>query len=167
MFLLFLMMLSDLYSDRIPNGMIPLGIAAGLFCSFRQHGLWGVLYALLSMTAAFLLTYFLFKLGALGAGDVKVFLVVGSFVPIRECLVIVAVSFGIGAIVSIGRLITERNAAERMRYFASYMTDVVRSGRWKLYGEDLRGDRQRYRSNKIHFTVPILLGAVLRIGGWI
>ena len=97
LFLLFLMMLSDLYSDQIPNGMIPLEIAAGLFCSFRQQGLWGVLYALLSMTAAFLLTYFLFKLGALGAGDVKVFLVVGSFVPIRECLVIVAVSFGIGA----------------------------------------------------------------------
>ena len=70
LFLLFLMMLSDLYSDRIPNGMIPLEIAAGLFCSFRQQGLWGVLYALLSMTAAFLLTYFLFKLGALGAGDI-------------------------------------------------------------------------------------------------
>lgn len=68
------MMLSDLYSDQIPNGMIPLEIAAGLFCSFRQQGLWGVLYALLSMTAAFLLTYFLFKREPWGQGMSKCFL---------------------------------------------------------------------------------------------
>lgn len=163
--MLFLMMLSDLYTDRIPNGTIVIGIITGLVFRYDRQGAAGVMYSMLSMAIAFFLTYFLFKIGAFGAGDVKLFLVVGSFFGTRDSLLIMACSFGIGAVFAVVRLITQHNAAERMRYLFAYLSDVARSGQWKLYGEDLKGDYMRYCSNKIHFTVPVLIGTVLRIGG--
>lgn len=80
-------------------------------------------------------------------------------------MVILAGAFVIGAGFSIVKLAAERNGRERFRYFFSYMADIVRTGHWKIYGENLRQDYHTYRKNKIHFAVPILLSTVCRIGG--
>ena len=164
---LFFMVISDLHTDRIPNGFLLTGILTGLFGSFWQYGVNGLLQSAVSMAAAFLLTYPVFKIGALGGGDIKVFLVIGSFLPVRECLVIMAAAFLAGGVFSVGKLLAEKNGRERLYYFLSYVGEVARSGHFRIYGEDWKEDRVRYRKNKIHFTVPILIGAALRIGGLI
>ena len=149
------------------SGDVLTGILTGLFGSFWQCGANGLLQSAVSMAAAFLLTYPVFKIGALGGGDIKVFLVIGSFLPVRECLVIMAAAFLAGGVFSVGKLLAEKNGRERLYYFLSYVGEVARSGHFRIYGEDWKEDRVRYRKNKIHFTVPILIGAALRIGGLI
>lgn len=161
--LLFLAAIADLKTDRIPNGFIVLGIAVG-----GAGGLWyhsDLKQSVLSMLLAFLLMYPLFKIGALGAGDVKVLMMIGSFMGIGEFLTVLAASFVIGAVLSLIKLLAEHNGRERICYFLSYLSEVVRTRQWKLYGEDVAQDYERYRRNKIHFTIPVLFGVVLRIGG--
>ena len=156
---------ADLKTDRIPNGFLLLGTLIGLggsLYSGRQ-----VLEIAVSVSLAFLLLYPLYKIGALGAGDVKLFLMIGSFCAAKELLIILAGAFVIGAVFSVVKLLAEHNGRGRMYYFFSYLSEVMRSGHWKIYGEDLVEDYRTYHKNKIHFALPVLFSAAMRIGGLI
>lgn len=161
--LLLLSALADLKTDRIPNGFILLGIACGIVGSLISgRGLPGIL---VSVFGAFLLMYPLYKIGAFGAGDVKLFVLIGSFQDIGETMVTLAGAFVIGAGFSLVKLAAEHNGRERVQYFLSYLREICRTGHWRVYGEDLKQDYHTYCKNKIHFAVPILFSAVCRIGG--
>lgn len=150
-------------TDRIPNGFILLGAACGIAGSLISgRELFSILA---SMFLAFLLMYPLYRIGAFGAGDVKLFVLIGSFQGIGEATAVLAGAFVIGAGFSFVKLAVERNGRERLRYFLSYLREVGRTGHWKIYGEDLKRDYHTYWNNKIHFAVPILFSAVCRIGG--
>ncbi len=164
--LLFLAALADLKADRIPNGFIAAGIAIGLAGSHLAGP--GLLHSATSMLLAFLLLYPLFKIGTLGAGDIKVIIMTGCFLTAKEFLAVLAASFVIGAAISLVKLLAEHNGKERLVYLFSYVSEVIKSRHWKLYGEEnLKQDRRLYCRNKIHFTIPVLFGAALRIGGLI
>lgn len=161
--LLCLAALTDLKTDHIPNGLIVIGIIIGV-----SGSLWcrmDLLQPAVSMFLAFALMYPLFKIGALGAGDVKLFIMVGSFVEVQEFIVILVSAFMIGAVFSLFKLLVEHNGRERVGYFLSYLSEVARARQWKIYGEYMVQDYKLYRKNKIHFTVPVLFAAVLRMGG--
>ena len=117
------------------------------------------------MLLPFLLMYPQFKIGARGAGDVKVFMMIGSFVEMKELLMILVLSCVIGALCSLIKLLSEHNGRERIYYFLSYISEVVKTKQWKIYGENTVQDYERYRRNKIHFTIPVLFSVALRIGG--
>lgn len=156
-------MLADLRTDRIPNGFILLGAVTGILGGWLCHI--DPLQSVFSMLLAFLLMYPLFKIGALGAGDVKVLMMIGSFMGTGEFLTVLVSTFVIGAVFSLIKLLMEHNGRERICYFLSYVSEVARTGHWKIYGEHMIQDYESYRRNKIHFTVPILFGVVLKLGG--
>lgn len=161
--LLLLSALADLKTDRIPNGFIFSGTVCGIAGSLISgRELSGILA---SVFLAFLLLYPLYKIGAFGAGDVKLFVLIGSFQSIGEVTAILAGAFIIGAGFSLVKLAAEKNGRERLRYFLSYLREIGRTGHWKIYGEDIKQDYHTYCKNKIHFAVPILFSAVCRIGG--
>ena len=156
-------MLADLRTDRIPNGFIFLGAVIGILGGWLCHV--NPLQSVFSMLLAFLLMYPLFMIGALGAGDVKVLMMIGSFMGTGELLTVVVSTFVIGSVFSLIKLLMEHNGRERICYFLSYVSEVARTGHWKIYGEHMIQDYESYRRNKIHFTVPILFGVVLKLGG--
>lgn len=163
--LLLLAALADLKTDRIPNGFVVLGIVIGILGSLWLGS--DIRHIAVSMLLAFLLLYPLFKIGAMGAGDVKVFMMIGSFVEVKELLMILVISFVIGALCSLLKLLSEHNGRERLYYFLSYISEIARTRRWRLYGEHTVQDYKQYRRNKIHFTIPVLFSVALRIGGMI
>ena len=163
MLLLLLAALADLKTDRIPNGFVALGIVIGVLGSLWQGV--DIRQTVGSMLFSFLLMYPLFKIGAMGAGDIKVFMMIGSFVEMKELLMILILSFAIGALCSLIKLLSEHNGRERIYYFLSYISEVVKTKQWKIYGENTVQDYERYRRNKIHFTIPVLFSVALRIGG--
>ena len=155
----------DLKYDRIANGWIVFGIILGLSFRIGESGLYGVYYAGFSMFISFVLLYPIYKINGLGAGDVKLFLVIGSFVPAMELVHIILVSFIIGAVFSIGRLISEADFIERMQYLFSYLFDVLHTRQWRLYGDNLKDAHQNYKDNKIHFALPVCISVMLFVGG--
>lgn len=143
--------------------MILLGMVIGVSGGILSGR--GLPDILASVLLAFLLMYPLYMIGALGAGDVKLFVMIGSFVAAGEFLAVLAGAFVIGAGFSLIKLSVEKNGRERFCYFFSYLHDVMRTGHWRIYGEDLKQDYHTYCKNKIHFAVPILFSVVCRIGG--
>lgn len=117
------------------------------------------------MLLAFLLLYPLYKIGVLGAGDVKLFIMIGCFYAAKDMAYILAGAFVIGAVFSVCKLVVERNGRERFRYFFTYLCEVRKSGCLKLYGEEQKQDYHTYCKSKIHFAVPVLFSAVCRMGG--
>lgn len=163
LFLLFLSAIADLKTNRIPNGFIVLGIAVGIFCSILSGR--GVTAVPASVFLVFLLLYPLYMIGVLGAGDVKLFIMIGCFCAADELIRILVGAFVIGAVFSGGKLIVERNGKERFCYFFSYLRDVWQTGHWKIYDGKYKQDEYTYCKSKIHFAVPILFSAVCRMGG--
>lgn len=163
MLLLFLSALADLKTDRIPNGFILLGIASGILCGILSGR--DLSAVPVSVFLAFLLLYPLFQIGVLGAGDVKLFIMIGCFYGARDLTYIMAGAFVIGAVFSLGKIIAEKNGKESFLYFFSYLYEVIKSRRIKPYGEERKQDYYTYCKNKIHFAVPIFFSAVCRMGG--
>lgn len=155
----------DFKYDRIPNDIIVLGIVIGFLSRIRGNGCQGILSAGVVILISFCILYPLFRIGGIGAGDVKLLLMTGSFVSADKQLHVMMFSFIIGALLSIEKMISEDNFKERMQYLFSYITDVLRTGQWKLYGENLSEDSHKYKSNKIHFALPILFSVMLGLGG--
>ena len=98
------------------------------------------------------------------AGDVKLLSVAGCFLTAKETILCLGLSFALGAVLSLAKMIAEKNFLERMKYLLWYIADVFTSGEWKFYEED-RNDRQRRKKGKIHFSIPVLLGMVVYKGG--
>lgn len=155
----------DFRYDRIYNGWIIFGILTGLFFRILINGWQDISYAAAAMLISFCLLYPVYKIGALGAGDVKLVIMAGSFLTLNRILRAIAVSFVIGAVFSIRKMALEENFMERMQYLFSYLSEVLHTGQWKLYGENLKDDYKKYKSNKIHFALPICISVMLGLGG--
>lgn len=155
----------DFKQDRIPNGLIVFGIVIGFFSRFMENGWQGIFSACVIILISFCILYPFFRIGGIGAGDVKLLLTTGSFFSADEQLHVMMFSFIIGAILSIEKMISEDNFKERMLYLFSYMMDVLRTGQWKLYGENPDTDSFKYKRNKIHFALPVFLSVMLGLGG--
>lgn len=163
--LLIVSVIMDFKHDRIPNGIIASGLVIGLFSRFMENGWQGILSAGVVMLISFCILYPLFRIGGIGAGDVKLLLMTGSFFSADAQLHIMMFSFIIGALLSIEKMISEDNFKERIQYLLSYLMDVLRTGQWKLYGENLCTDSHKYKSNKIHFALPVFFSVMLGLGG--
>ena len=83
-------------------------------------------------------------------------------------------AFIVGATISLVKMMCFHNFKERIYYFASYMTDIILTGKWKLYesgegtsfGEGDAGKQSlKIPKQKIHFALPVFLGVAIYIGG--
>lgn len=163
--LLIIAVVMDFKYDRIYNGLIIFGILLGLFFRIIKNGWSDIRPAIAAMLLSFCILYPIYKIGALGAGDIKLLIMIGSFESADQIMRVIVLSFIIGAVFSIGKMILEENFKERMQYFFSYLSDVFSTGQWKLYGENLKDDYKKYKSSKIHFALPICFSVMLGLGG--
>jgi Flp pilus assembly protein protease CpaA len=86
----------DLWKRRIPNALVVLGLGLGLWMAAQTGRETDALYG---VALAFAIGIVPFALNALGAGDVKATMVVGSFVgPHAVTQIILWTAVGCGAI---------------------------------------------------------------------
>ncbi|WMC94350.1 A24 family peptidase [Kineothrix sp. MB12-C1] len=163
--LLIVSVVMDFLFDKIFNGWILIIIMTGMSYMAWKSGVEGILNALLSMILPFIILYPLFMIGSFGAGDIKLLSAIGSFFTAREILSCVMTAFLMGAVFSFIKMVAEGNFVQRMEYLWSYVCDVFRNREWKLYEEEIQ-DRKERNKGKIHFALPVLLGAILVKGGW-
>lgn len=151
----------DYMRKKIPNWMVALIFAMGMWHSFYLSGVTGAgMYILVVLAVVFSL-YPFFRIGGLGAGDVKLLSVCSGYFMKRRILYFLFFSMLISVVFSIVKLFRERNVRERLAYFGEYCIDVARSGKWKLYlpksGEE--------RLSGICMSGPILCSVILGLGG--
>lgn len=160
--LLSLACLWDCRRGRIPNGIVLAALTVGTVWRIYGEGIQG-LAGYLSCALLWLgILYPLYALGMFGAGDVKLLAAAEGFFPLRDGAVCFLCIMSAGAVMALVKMLYSRSIRERLGYFVSYMKDIARTGRWRLYLEDA-GDR---RHTHIPMTVPMLAGFMLYIGGW-
>lgn len=153
--------LFDYGKRKIPNLSVILILAMGAGRSIFQNGLKGLgIYLLAAVTVMFLL-YPLFRIGGLGAGDVKLLSACAGYFSPGRIFYFLFFSMLVSAIFSLIRLCREGDARDRIQYFCAYCTAVVRSGKWSLYLPQ-KGER---RLSGICMSGPVLCSVLLGIGG--
>ena len=150
----------DFLMEKVVNSFVCLGLAVGLSYQIQVGRLSGVAAYMLGIALPFFLLLPLFAFRMLGAGDIKLFCVLGGILGLSVILKLMVCSFFLGAILSVAFLISCGNLKERGFYFFHYVCEYVKTGERKPYIE--RGKR----AENFHFTVPVFLSVMLYAGGF-
>ena len=110
----------------------------------------------------------LYKIGVIGAGDIKLFSMLGFYFTFMETIFCIFAAFVLGAVVSVLSFIRYDYFFERMTYLFSYLKECLSLGHFRYYYLDSKGKRisnLKENQSKIHFAIPIFISVLLRVGG--
>ena len=142
----------DMYCMRISNRLIVAGLVSSFLLRIGQGGWSELLPYLGNILFPVVTLYLLYLSGGLGAGDIKLFSIIGgftNFICLAQCMI---AAFVIGGALGIAKMIFRRNVGKQMNRVYDYLRLLV-SGRYKSF-ERIEGKE----GNLIHFTLAIFLG---------
>ena len=151
----------DLRSGRISNQLIVTGLLAGFLCQVVQYKAAGIVLFLGGSLLPLLLLGMLFYFRMLGAGDIKLFCVVGGFLGAMDLLKCMLVAVVFGAVWSFWILWRRHLWTERFGYFMQYTAMYAKERHWKSYLDGVG------KAGRICFSLPILASVLCYMGGWI
>lgn len=151
----------DYTKGRIPNRFQVILLVWGMARSVYIGGMERLVLYLLVVMGVLIVLYPLFRIGGLGAGDVKLLSVCSGYFSISQIFWFLFGSMLISALFSVIPLLRERNIKERATYFVEYCAEVARSGRWRLYLPQSKGKRIK----GVCMSGPILCSVLLCMGG--
>lgn len=147
----------DCRSGKIRNPCIVLGLSAGCFIRIVLEQVpWHTVMA--NVSVPILLFYLLFCMHVLGAGDIKLFCVVGAFWSIQDLCTCILISFMAGGVISFSKLLIQRELFQSLQSVYFYLQTSVKTKTLSKYpGRDKHG-------HQIHFSVAIFIGFLLTMG---
>ncbi len=149
----------DIRSSKISNRLILGGWAAGLAMQVARLGLPGVGVFIRNASVPVILFYLLFLMRALGAGDIKLFSVIGGIWDLRMLFATILASFFVAAGMSLAKMLYHGNLISRLCVFASYARQTFVNGRLSKYPIGPEG-----KQHIIHFSIAILIGFGITLG---
>lgn len=149
----------DLHRQKVANVWILAGWVWGLYLQYAAMEWGGILPFFIGSSIPIFCLFPLFYFRMLGAGDIKLLSVLGGLLGGRAVLRLIFLSFFFGGILSLGLLVSSGTLIFRLRYFADYFKIYVKSRERRPYRQI--GEREE----NFHFTLPVLLGVFLYVGG--
>lgn len=147
----------DLKTYKVPNYFILVGLIAGLIIQIFMYGVRGVITFFAGTFLPIFILYPLFFLRVLGAGDIKLFSVIGSVFGWRMAVQSILLSFLVGAFLALIKLFSKKIFLERMSYFACYVYTVFCHHKLlPYYNQETDG-----HACTMHFTLAIGLSMIL------
>ena len=129
---------TDMTRTRISNRLIVSGLILALIFRIAEEGGSGALVYMMNISIPVIFLYVLFQLHVLGAGDIKLFSMIGAFISTQELVWVVAASFIIGAVLGLLKLV--------YKYFFQKECDG--------------------KLTKIHFSPAIIIAYLINIWRW-
>lgn len=157
--LLIIATIKDVKMYQVPNTIIALGLISGLICNLINFGMEGITVWCLGIITPLILLIVFFALRMIGAGDVKLFMVIGGFIGYILVLKSIFIALILGAIMSVIKIYKNKNFFIRMKYLKEYLFNIIKTKKIKVY-YNLKKDG--YQS-VIPFTVAITGGVFLTI----
>lgn len=143
----------DLRRMRISNRLILIGLAVSLIRRFLCDGIGGFFTGIVLISLPVILLYLLFLAGALGAGDIKLFSLIGGFVNFKELMWCIVSAFIFAAIFSFVKMVYLGTFISSMRSVSNYMYSVFQGNRESYQPESMEHGR-------MHFSPAILFGLI-------
>jgi prepilin peptidase CpaA len=166
--LLLLAVWKDLNSYKISNQLILIGIIIGFLFNLFETAWTGVViwFGGIFLPVILLIVLFLFKV--LGAGDIKLFSVVGGFFGASYVVNSIVIAFFAAAVLSLIQLIKYKQVRYRFHYFISYIQKMIQINQFTKQG--IRNfkiipyydiERDGYKG-VIHFSAAILSAVLIQ-----
>lgn len=150
----------DITSYRIPNMCITIGILTGLIRAFALGGIEMVLRAAGLTLIVFALGYPFYMMRGIGAGDVKLLMVIACYLPKEELEVCVVATMVIAGLVAITKMVIYRDSRERLQYLFCYLRKLI----WCQAADVYEVDRKN-KNCVIRLSIPMLCSVLLQVGG--
>ena len=154
-------MLSDLRYGKIPNSLIMTGLFCALIYQWMNYGIVGYLLFLGGGFLPLLILGILFYFRMIGAGDIKLFCMIGGYVGPEKCLECMALAVLFGGIISLFIMIRNKNLGQRLTYLGVYISDWTNRKVWNSYMHGVD------ENAKFSFSVPVMLSVVCYAGAYL
>ena len=96
---------TDMTRTKISNRLIVSGLILALIFRIAEEGGSGALVYMMNISIPVIMLYLFYLIGVLGAGDIKLFSMIGAFISTQELVWVVAASFIIGAVLGLLKLL--------------------------------------------------------------
>ena len=176
--LLALAVTADIRRRRVPNYLVVIGITTGLATQLiipagpgpfsTDGGTIGMSASLGGIAVGFAALFPLYALRAMGAGDVKLMMMVGAFLGPLQTLGVVVLTFAAGGVLALVMALWQRSLAQlalNLRFMLT--TTAVRAAG----GESPRFEPLQQTAGRMPYAVAIAAGTLLQLilvrsGGW-
>lgn len=156
MTLVVMAVINDLHSYKVRNKITLTFAIIGIVYNISFYGLQNFYSTVLGLTVPFLILFPLYAVKIIGAGDIKLFCSIGTFLGLKLILMDIAYSFFAGAVIASVIMLTRKNAFSRFKYFFTYIKCCLLCMKVMPYA-DLTAQQD---GTKMHFTIPIALGTI-------
>lgn len=103
--ILILAVCSDVRTEKIRNKLILAGLATGFLIQIYEKGISFIPLWFIQISIPIFLFYPIFRIGTLGAGDIKLFSVIAGFLTLKTWWVCVEAAFLAGAVMGLFKLL--------------------------------------------------------------
>lgn len=150
----------DILCYRIPNLWIMIGMIAGLVQTVAKGDLLLLGQTVIQLMIIFAVFYPFYLLKGLGAGDVKLFLMVGCYIRGTSYFYCLLGAMVLAAVWALMKMIWQKESRERLYYLGRYCKKAIMTGVLEEYEVD-KGNRK----SVIRLSVPVLCSVLLWYGG--
>ena len=151
--------LMDLFTWKVSNWWILIWLGAGFFYDLCVPERMKITDSLLGLLVPLVLLGWLFVLRMMGAGDIKLFCVLGIWMGPDGILNCMLVSFLVAGAMGIVMLIRRKIAKERFVFLGRYLKGLLKSGVKTDY------DAAGAEKARLPIAVPVLAAVILRAVG--
>lgn len=153
--------ISDLKSYKVSNVIILVGLITGCTIRIFEEGKNGICLWGIGVVFPVALLWIFFIVKTIGAGDIKLFSVVGGFFGVSYVFKVIILSLIIGGVMSVFQFVRYKNLAVRLQYFSAYISNQLHNKKIESY---YRAERDG-RSCVIHFSIAIGISVIIMWGG--
>lgn len=151
----------DFAWQKIKNWLIGAGLILGAGLRFYSGGMQGLEESVMGILFPVICLWILFLFRVLGAGDIKLFSVIGGFAGVESMPGCIAAAFILGAVLAAVKIIRNRNIISRLQYLAAYITKTISTKEIEPYYQASEGT-----GNIIHFSLAIFGGYLIYMEGF-
>lgn len=160
-FFLVIACITDYCNGKIPNVLLLAMGIAGAADGYLCGGAINILFFMLKSVSVILMLYPVFRIGAIGAGDIKLLGICSGFVSKDRILYFLFFSMLAAAIFSVIKMCIKNNFKERLYYLCRYILNSVKSGGPAIYF----ASEEEKRSAGLCLSGPILCSVLMHMGG--
>lgn len=160
-FIICCLLVAAIYNDcifyKVKNWIILSGLFLGLVIQVLEAGGMGIINWFLGSLIPILLLWMLFRYKMLGAGDIKLFSIIGSMYGASVIIDTIILAFLAGGVLSVIRLLQTGGFRNRLQYLAGFLSNQWNQTKITQYYQKERDGREPV----IHFTIAIGIGFLL------
>lgn len=148
---------SDCISYKVKNAIIITGLFLGVIFQVLETGVIGILNWFIGAVLPVIILWLLFRCKMLGAGDIKLFSIIGGMYGMPVIINTIILAFFAGGVLSVIRLMQTGGFKNRMQYLADFISKQCNQREVISYYQKERDGREPV----IHFSIAIAIGFLL------